>query len=207
MKPTGSARPDFSAEDAQDLVLKLWNIKGLAMELPSERDQNFQLHAGSGADYILKIANALEKKEVLELQVLAIRHLARTVRGYNWTEIIKTSSREDIATADGRGGTKHFVRLLTFLPGEFLSKAKPHSPGLLRIGIELVRDRLTLEPAPAEAAHIAERLKEKGILIGTEGPRRNVLKIRPPMVIEEADAARLLEALDQVLSETSLQSE
>jgi len=75
----------------------------------------------------------------------------------------------------------------------------------LFIGIEFVRDRLTLEPAPAEAAHIAERMKEKGILVGTEGPRRNVLKIRPPMVIEEADAARLLEALDEVLSETSLQ--
>ena len=56
----------------------------------------------------------------------------------------------------------------------------------------------------AEAAYIVERMKDKGILISTEGPRRNVLKIRPPLVIEEKDATRLIDTLDIVLDETPL---
>lgn len=74
----------------------------------------------------------------------------------------------------------------------------------LFFGAELVRDRGTLEPAAAEAGYIAERMKEKGILISTEGPRHCVLKIRPPLVIEKADAFRLIRTLDEVLSETLL---
>lgn len=74
----------------------------------------------------------------------------------------------------------------------------------LFLGVELVLDRLTLEPAAAEAAYVAERMKDKRILISTEGPRHNVLKIRPPMVITKADADRLIEVLDQVLSEDAL---
>jgi len=74
----------------------------------------------------------------------------------------------------------------------------------LFIGVALVRDPETLEPASAEAAYIVERMKDKGILISTEGPRRNVLKIRPPLVIEEKDATQLIDTLDIVLDETPL---
>ncbi len=69
------------------------------------------------------------------------------------------------------------------------------------IGVELVRDRVTLEPAGAEAAYVVNRLRERGILIGTEGPGHNVLKIRPPMPFSDADAALLVEVLDDVLDE------
>jgi 4-aminobutyrate aminotransferase-like enzyme len=59
----------------------------------------------------------------------------------------------------------------------------------LFIGVELVRDRDTLEPATAEASEVVNRLRDEGILIGTDGPHHNVLKIRPPMpfTIEDAD--------------------
>jgi 4-aminobutyrate aminotransferase-like enzyme len=75
----------------------------------------------------------------------------------------------------------------------------------LFFGVELVLNRLTLEPAAAEAAYIVERMKDKGILISTEGPFHNVLKIRPPMVFEKADAVRLINVLNEVLTETALQ--
>jgi 4-aminobutyrate aminotransferase-like enzyme len=71
----------------------------------------------------------------------------------------------------------------------------------LFIGVELVRNRQTLEPAAEEAAYIANRMKDCGILIGTEGPLHNVLKIRPPMVFSEADADFLLASLDKILKE------
>jgi 4-aminobutyrate aminotransferase-like enzyme len=69
----------------------------------------------------------------------------------------------------------------------------------LFIGVELVRDRETLEPAAAEASDIVNRLREDGILIGTDGPYHNVLKIRPPMPFTTDDADALVSALDTAL--------
>jgi 4-aminobutyrate aminotransferase-like enzyme len=68
-------------------------------------------------------------------------------------------------------------------------------------GVELVTDRATLAPAAAEASYVVNRLRDEGILIGTDGPLHNVLKIRPPMPFGSADAARLVETLDRVMAE------
>jgi 4-aminobutyrate aminotransferase-like enzyme/Ser/Thr protein kinase RdoA (MazF antagonist) len=71
----------------------------------------------------------------------------------------------------------------------------------LFLGVELVSDRGTLEPAAAHADYVVNRLREQGVLIGTDGPFHNVLKIRPPMPFAEGDADRLCEALDGILAE------
>ncbi|HEU4786376.1 MAG TPA: aminotransferase class III-fold pyridoxal phosphate-dependent enzyme, partial [Gemmatimonadaceae bacterium] len=67
------------------------------------------------------------------------------------------------------------------------------------VGVELVRDRESLEPAGEEAAFVAERMRERGVLLGTDGPFHNVVKIRPPMPFDRADADLLVEALDESL--------
>ena len=69
----------------------------------------------------------------------------------------------------------------------------------LFLGIELVRDRDSLEPAGCEASEVSNALKEAGILIGTDGPHHNVLKIRPPMPFDDADADELVAGLDHAL--------
>ena len=71
----------------------------------------------------------------------------------------------------------------------------------LFLGVELVRDRATLEPAAQEAAFVAERMRERGVLLGTDGPYHNVVKIRPPMPFTRADADLLVEALDGALGD------
>lgn len=71
----------------------------------------------------------------------------------------------------------------------------------LFLGVELVRDRETLEPAADEATRIIEAMKQQGILLSTDGPLHNVLKIKPPMVLTSADADRVVETLDQVLGQ------
>jgi 4-aminobutyrate aminotransferase-like enzyme len=67
----------------------------------------------------------------------------------------------------------------------------------LFIGVELSLD--DKRPATAEAAAIKEALKARGILISTDGPDDNVLKIKPPLVISEADCDRVLTALGDSL--------
>ena len=69
----------------------------------------------------------------------------------------------------------------------------------LFIGVELVRDRKTLEPAATEASDVVNRLRDEGILIGTDGPHHNVLKIRPPMPFTLDDADVLASTLASVL--------
>ena len=67
--------------------------------------------------------------------------------------------------------------------------------------MELVSDRHTREPAASIASSVVNRMREEGILLGTDGPFHNVLKIRPPMPFDAADADRLVETLNQVLDE------
>lgn len=87
-----------------------------------------------------------------------------------------------------------------------LLKSRHHLIGDVRgrglfIGIELVRDRETLEPARAESYEVVERMKERGFLLSVDGPLHNVIKFKPPMVFSEENAKELCEALDGVLSE------
>ncbi len=69
------------------------------------------------------------------------------------------------------------------------------------LGVELVRDRTSLEPADSETTYIANRMRERGILMSTDGPYHNVLKIKPPMCFGMREAEFLIGALDKVLSE------
>jgi 4-aminobutyrate aminotransferase-like enzyme/Ser/Thr protein kinase RdoA (MazF antagonist) len=71
----------------------------------------------------------------------------------------------------------------------------------LFLGVELVRDRETLEPAAEEASFISNRFRERGILLGTDGPLHNVIKIRPPMPFSETDADLLIATMDEILAE------
>ena len=72
--------------------------------------------------------------------------------------------------------------------------------GLL-VGLELVRDRKTLEPAASETKRVVNRMRDLGVLTATEGPHGNVLKLRPPICFSIAQADLTIAAIDQALSE------
>jgi 4-aminobutyrate aminotransferase-like enzyme/Ser/Thr protein kinase RdoA (MazF antagonist) len=69
------------------------------------------------------------------------------------------------------------------------------------LGFELVEDRLTLQPAEAKTTYLANRIRELGVLMSTDGPFRNVIKIKPPMIFSRKDADFLLEMLEKVFLE------
>ena len=71
----------------------------------------------------------------------------------------------------------------------------------LFLGVELVLDRATREPAPLEASYVVNRLRECGILTGTDGPHHNVIKLRPPLPFTEKDADLFVGTLDVILKE------
>jgi len=75
-----------------------------------------------------------------------------------------------------------------------------HGRGLY-LGLELVRDRRTLEPATAETRELCERMLRRGVIVQPTGDRQNVLKIKPPLCISADSADFFLDALDAVLTE------
>jgi 4-aminobutyrate aminotransferase-like enzyme len=75
----------------------------------------------------------------------------------------------------------------------------------LFLGADLVLDRQTREPAPQQASYVVNRLRERGILTGTDGPHHNVIKLRPPLIFSQTDADVFVETLDRVLSEDAAQ--
>jgi 4-aminobutyrate aminotransferase-like enzyme/Ser/Thr protein kinase RdoA (MazF antagonist) len=89
-----------------------------------------------------------------------------------------------------------------------LKELKDHHPIIgdvrgvgLFIGVELVRNHDTLEPAAEETRYVVERLRDLGLLISLDGPLHNVLKIKPPLVFTTENADKLVDALDLVLQE------
>ncbi|MCB0492342.1 MAG: aminotransferase class III-fold pyridoxal phosphate-dependent enzyme [Cyclobacteriaceae bacterium] len=74
----------------------------------------------------------------------------------------------------------------------------------LFLGIELVKDN-NLTPATEQATYLANRMRELGILMSTDGPYENVLKIKPPIIFNKADADFLISTLDRVLKEDFMQ--
>jgi 4-aminobutyrate aminotransferase-like enzyme len=111
-------------------------------------------------------------------------------------DVLQEESLQAHAAKAGKlllNGLKSFV-------GKYNMVADARGAGLF-LGVELVRDLSTLEPAGVEASFIANRMREHGILLGTDGPYHNVVKIRPPMPFSEADAAYLLSTFEKILKE------
>ena len=120
----------FGNEDAQGLASSLYGLTASARPLPSERDQNFHLATDQGL-FVLKIAGAAERPEVLDLQNAALAWLARKAPSLPVPRVRPTAAGEAVTQVDGPDGARHLVRVLGYLPGTILAEANPQSLGLL----------------------------------------------------------------------------
>jgi len=75
----------------------------------------------------------------------------------------------------------------------------------LFLGIDLINERETRAPASDQASYIVNRLRERGILAGTDGPHHNVIKLRPPLCFSDSDAMLFTSTLASVLAEDPAQ--
>ena len=125
-------QPQFSTSDASQLAHELYDVDVSACELPSERDQNFELRCPSGERFVLKIANASTVREIIDCQNQAMERIAKYGSDANCPTVCETISGQQIARISGARDRQHFARLVTWVPGIPLAKAKPHSSMLLR---------------------------------------------------------------------------
>lgn len=75
----------------------------------------------------------------------------------------------------------------------------------LFVGIELVRDRITRTPATEEARYVVASMRDKKVLISSDGPDDNILKLKPPMVFTIENVNHLVYLLDVVLQEVDVE--
>ena len=113
--------------------------------------------------------------------------------------VLDVIAEEGLQKNARRVGT-HLIDGLKTLMGKHAIIGDVRGLGLF-LGIELVLDRRTLTPAPEQAPYIANRMREHGILLSTDGPFHNVLKIKPPLVFTEENADFLVSTLDDILGE------
>jgi 4-aminobutyrate aminotransferase/(S)-3-amino-2-methylpropionate transaminase len=69
------------------------------------------------------------------------------------------------------------------------------------VGVELVRDRQTREPATKEAAEFVKMACKRGVIVISAGTYGNVIRFLPPLVISDAELDEGLDVLEQCLRE------
>lgn len=130
--------PVFSAADAAKIAADYFGIQASVQPLDSERDQNFRLQTQDGKRYTLKISNHAEQLDVIDFQIQALLHVAKTDASLPLPRVIPSLD----GALHGRivqAGNIHFVRVLSWLEGSVLHDATA-SPGLAyRLGQFLAR--------------------------------------------------------------------
>jgi Ser/Thr protein kinase RdoA (MazF antagonist) len=115
------------------IALEHFGVASSAVTLSSERDETFLIRAAAGCHYILKIANAAERLDVLEFQTQALVHLAAKVLPLPLPRAIPTKGREMLVLLPF-GDEQRLVRMLTFLDGQQLYKAPRSSEQIRALG-------------------------------------------------------------------------
>ena len=99
---------------------------------------------------------------------------------------------------------RHLVAQLRALQEKHALIGDVRGRGLF-LGVDFVRERAKREAAPTQASYIVNRLRDCGILTGTDGPHHNVIKLRPPLIFSEADADLFIATLGNILQEDAAQ--
>jgi len=107
----------FSTDEILDLLAQHYQLTGQLKDLPGYCDLNRLLTCMNGSKYIIKISSNLEKKVELLMQNAAMDHL--TGKGLAVPHAIENLETESITSVESVTGQKFFLRVLTFLSGDF----------------------------------------------------------------------------------------
>lgn len=111
-------------------------------------------------------------------------------------KVIKEENLQQNARATGN----YLIENLKTVQNKFPIIGDVRGMGMF-LGFELIKNPSKLQPATGQAAYLANRMRQRGILMSVDGPDNNVLKIKPPLCFSQKDADFLLENLDCVLRE------
>ncbi|WP_375195186.1 phosphotransferase [Sphingobium sp.] len=137
--------PQLAAQDAEALVRRHYGRDMRAQELSGERDRNFRMEAPDGAQYLLKISNPAEARDIVNLQTCALNHIRGNDPALPVPHVVPAldgAHETPIMLDDGRAS---ILRMLTFLPGMPLIQSRRSTPQRRALGRCLARLDLALD--------------------------------------------------------------
>lgn len=146
--------PTLTIQEAEELARDIYGLTVFARELSGERDRNFHLTAEDGRHYVLKLSNAAEDPQVIDLQTKALLHIAEADPTLPVPRVMRTCDGDTEHLLSGPEGEMQVLRMLTYLPGRPLGRPVGDSVLLRSIGSCLARLGLALRDfAHPAAAH------------------------------------------------------
>src|SRR5277367_6087235 len=124
------AQPTTESTAAR-LARALYGLDVSARGLPGEYDHNFQLITTDGRQFVLKVMHPARESSFVDMQVRALQHLAARLPQQQLPRVIATNERKFHKLVQDSEGRQRIVWLLTYISGDTLAKANPHSPELL----------------------------------------------------------------------------
>jgi 4-aminobutyrate aminotransferase-like enzyme/Ser/Thr protein kinase RdoA (MazF antagonist) len=175
--------PSLTPRDAESVALETFGLlhAGAAEPLVSERDQNFRLTDAEGAAWVLKVSNAGEALEVVDMEVLAVERIAQVEPDLPVARARPTLDGGPIGRVSVEGND-HIVRLLPLLPGRNAGPQELDGEAIRRIGEVVGRVARALRGFfhPAAGRVILWDQQRLPLLFGhasliEPGPRRDLL--------------------------------
>jgi 4-aminobutyrate aminotransferase-like enzyme len=109
-----------------------WSLTGEFTPLEGERDQNHRVTTADGTSFVLKVSAAGESEGAVDFQIAALRHLERTSPDLPVPRVIASKAGNDREWIAAPDGTRHMLRLLSWLPGVPVSQGGPPTERVLR---------------------------------------------------------------------------
>lgn len=149
-----SARPNLAVERVAAILETEWGISGDTVDVGGDRDQNLVATTPAGTRYLIKIGQPGEACGVLDMQLAALRHVARQDPGLGVPPVILKRNGESIHALPTNAGGAWRLRVFGYVEGEPIG-TRSRSPGLLRgVGSTVARlDRALRGFFHPDAAH------------------------------------------------------
>ncbi len=148
MEAISSPPPQFSETAARDLLATEFGLEADLLPLVSERDQNFQVAAPDGRQFVFKIANGAESSVTTDFQIKALLHIERMGCAVVTPKIVRTLSGSD-STLIRDSDRAYVCRVVTYLQGTPLSEFPTNSQLAQSLGTSAAR----LDQALADFRH------------------------------------------------------
>ena len=119
MPLVSSLPPRFSKEEVKRFIAEFYNLNVAVSQMVSDIGQNFQIVDQSGKEFVFKIANPEENKEMLDMQNKAMGHITVNNKSINSLRVYKTVNGEEITRVKNKDEMFYNARMLTYLSGIF----------------------------------------------------------------------------------------
>lgn len=138
--------PAHPVEEVSGVAVRYYGLEGDFRPLPSERDQNFLVETNDDFRFVFKVANVDESDSVIEFQLGALQHIARTEASLPVPRVVQSDQGRDYHVVEFSNGRKHLVYVLTHLDGTLLSDTGVYDDisAYRRLGVFMARVDLAL---------------------------------------------------------------